>query len=226
MRGRKPGQNVEDLRISPHRYPAHPPVRSVLLVTHKHWHSSPSLTAQRCRWMFYINIENISVNLRRLLWSKSHKWAATSYLYVLQTWCIFKRTHSAEQDVYSCAQHIWARRILGTFFPRWWMSTHGKQAVSAWQTPTQTQIHVIVQIHMERHKYMIVRDKIQKKVLIEKNHNQNWVLWGQIFPSKCLGSAWSSLVLVRNERRKTNSGPGGACYWWLNRCTVAPAAFY
>ena len=43
------------------------------------------------------------------------------------------------------------------------MSTHGKQAVSAWQTPTQTQIHVIVHIHMERHKYMIVRDKIQKK---------------------------------------------------------------
>ena len=41
------------------------------------------------------------------------------------------------------------------------MSTHGKQAVSAWQTPTQTQIHVIVHIHKERHKYMIVRDKIQ-----------------------------------------------------------------
>ena len=41
------------------------------------------------------------------------------------------------------------------------MSTHGKQAVSAWQTPTQTQIHVIVHIHMERHKYMIVREKIQ-----------------------------------------------------------------
>ena len=40
------------------------------------------------------------------------------------------------------------------------MSTHGKQAVSAWQTPTQTQIHVIVHIHMERHKYIIVRDKI------------------------------------------------------------------
>ena len=47
MRGRKLGQNVDDLRISPHRYPAHPP--SVLLVTHKHWHSSSSLTAQRCR---------------------------------------------------------------------------------------------------------------------------------------------------------------------------------
>ena len=55
---------------------------SVLLVTHKHWHSSPSLTAQRCKWLFYIDIDNISFNLRRLLWSKSHKWASTLYSYV------------------------------------------------------------------------------------------------------------------------------------------------
>ena len=62
----------------------------------------------------------------------------------------------------------------------------------------------------------------KKKVLIEKKHYQNLVLWSQIFPSKCLGSAWSCET---KQAKKHFPGSRDACYWWLNRCSVAPAAF-
>ena len=41
----------------------------------------------------------------------------------------------------------------------------------------------------------------QKNVLIEQNHNQNWVPWGKILPWTWLGKAWSSLILVRNDQK-------------------------
>ena len=47
---------------------------------------------------------------------------------------------------------------------------------------------------------VVIYDGIQgaiKNVLIEKNHNKNWVLWGWIFPWTWLRSAWSCLVLVK-----------------------------
>ena len=36
----------------------------------------------------------------------------------------------------------------------------------------------------------------------KENIHQNWLLWGQIFPWAWLGSAWSYLVLVRNDPKK------------------------
>ena len=48
------------------------------------------------------------------------------------------------------------------------------------------------------------------------------MLWSQIFPSKCLGSAWSCET---KQAKKHFPGSRDACYWWLNRCSVAPAAF-
>ena len=42
---------------------------------------------------------------------------------------------------------------------------------------------------------------VPKKCKNRKNHNQNWVLWGEILPWTWLRKAWSGLVLVRNDRK-------------------------
>ena len=41
-----------------------------------------------------------------------------------------------------------------------------------------------------------------RKLLEPKTPNQNWVLWGQIFSWFRLGSAWSCLVVGRNDQEK------------------------
>ena len=43
--------------------------------------------------------------------------------------------------------------------------------------------------------------KITIRMLLEpKNPDQNWVVWGQIFPWAWFGSTWSHLVFVRNNQ--------------------------
>ena len=54
----------------------------------------------------------------------------------------------------------------------------------------------------------------QNKVLTGKNPNQNWVLWGQTFPSKWLGSTWPCLVLEGNDQKQFPDTVG-ANYCWL-----------
>ena len=58
----------------------------------------------------------------------------------------------------------------------------------------------------------------------EKNPNQKWVLWSQIFPWMWLGSAWSCLVLVRNDQITFFPDIGGAGYSWFSLSTIVSAA--
>ena len=51
------------------------------------------------------------------------------------------------------------------------------------------------------------------KQLTETNPNRNWVLWGQFFSSTWFGSAWSWLVLIRNQPKKQFPEIRNACYW-------------
>ena len=55
---------------------------------------------------------------------------------------------------------------------------------------------------------------------------ENWVVWGQILPLICYRSAWSCLVLVRNDQKKNFQTQGvpatgdWACAPWLQQHSV------
>ena len=65
-----------------------------------------------------------------------------------------------------------------------------------------------------------------KKMSYQINPNQNWVLWGQIFPLTRLGSSWSCLVLVKNDQKNIFQKQGVpttgdlARALWFNQHTI------
>ena len=68
---------------------------------------------------------------------------------------------------------------------------------------------------------------VPKKVLIEQNHNQNWVLWGKILTRIWLAKAWYGLVLARNDQKINfhTQGVPVTCVWasalWLQQHCVS-----
>ena len=56
--------------------------------------------------------------------------------------------------------------------------------------------------------YIVGCTGVSKKLLIEENPNQNWLLWGPIFPWAWIRSTWSRLVLVRNGQKKISRHRG------------------
>ena len=60
------------------------------------------------------------------------------------------------------------------------------------------------------------KKNISSHRLTEKNRNQNWALWGQIFPWTWLGSAWSCLGFKNSKKRPKNKFKTHASYWWLS----------
>ena len=77
-----------------------------------------------------------------------------------------------------------------------------------------TYIHIYICRHTS---YRVSQENDKKKT----NPIQKWVLWGKIFLWTWLRSAWSCVVLVRNDPKTFFQTKGS-----FSPCTVVPAVFY
>ena len=65
---------------------------------------------------------------------------------------------------------------------------------------------------------------VPKNWLIKKSLPKLGAVGQNFCPWTWLGSAWSCLVLVRNDQKNIFPDTGGAGYWWFSSlCTVIPA---